>query len=214
MLHVLKLAAESYLGTTIHKASIALPFPIEDSSREHLRAGCPALALQRRTHRAAEVATWVYHIPKGGLCPSDTPDDWEELVLGVDLNEETLALSLFTVDQEYGVVDLLRIMHSIDLGAQQSFGTERWRETFVGEVYDMIALPFGDGIWRDKKVIDQLVIARRLRAGCEDRRRAQRSTPWSDRCAKCVLEPRYDILSLLLHGSGVTMMRNCASIYS
>lgn len=158
MLHVLSAAMESYLDVNIHNASIAPPFPIKDSTREHIQAACAELGLQQRLHLAPQIATWAYHIPKGNFCPEGGADYRDELALGVDSSEAALTAKLFVWDFEHGVMDTYRVLHSSELGARQLFTIGNWRERFIDAIHEVTVLPLGDELLPERDYISQLVL--------------------------------------------------------
>lgn len=110
MLKALKIAAESYLETSVSTAEVAFPFPISDSYSDTLRSACSSVSLH---------PPWLRLAPAGILAAraygiGETCEDPEQLILTVDYSRA--ALTALLVDADCGIFEYRRVLHDTRLG--------------------------------------------------------------------------------------------------
>ena len=155
MLKALKIAAESYLETSVSTAEVVFPFPISDSYRDTiLRSAYSSVSLHPPWFRLAPAgifAAKAYGI--GGNCE----DDPEQLILTVDYSRA--ALTALLVDEECSVFLDRRVLHDTRLGLDGLHDrSEASRSDLERALREITKLPLEDGNGAGLKRINNLVL--------------------------------------------------------
>jgi hypothetical protein len=154
MISVLKFATETYLGTEVSNATLAMPFPVNhgrgDSGSLALRLDAVASTLDFKLSTPSESVTEItwedLHARRWKRSPytylSCHPDD-EGFVLGIEFNEAALTATVLVPECYDGEMYdwITRVLHNTELGARELFKVNDWRSTLANALRDVTALP-------------------------------------------------------------------------
>jgi hypothetical protein len=153
MIEVLKAATKNYLGTEITNATYVTPYIISQENHELFNAATLGLSLYTNQNRAAgSLAAGAHGIDL------DTHNHGEQVVLAVEVSASALTASILLEDQ--GVLEILRLIHSTDLGLAKLHDTTTSAEEFRAALKTFITTPVdkGDGEVRPNELLRKLVV--------------------------------------------------------